>query len=1083
MKVIIANRLETLMKNLAGHLREPLSAVLSPETVVVQSAGMAKWISLQMAGYHGIAANYNFPFPNAFVENIFEAFIPEYKNNQLFDKKVLVWKIMELLPTLTNHDDFRTIRKYLGENQDQQRMYRLADKIAQTFDQYLIFRPEMILKWEKGIVGNKNEVWQAMLWRKIIESQGCLHKAALRQKAIEAMKCVPCRPEALPGRLSVFGISYLPSYHLDILVGLSAHLPVRYYYLNPSREFWADIKSAQEIGRFMHKMSKRRSGLKNDQMHLETGNSLLASWGAQGRDFFRLIQDLQVEYEDVFEDPKRDSLLHKVQSDILSLSEPPGENGAKESLDQDDDTIQIHACHSPLREVETLHDVLLNILEKNASMTPEDVLVMTPDIETYGPCIEAVFESREPRIPFSIADRSAVSANTVAGGLMSLLDFAESRFKSGDLLALLDNPAISEKYDMTPENRELIRHWIEQTKIKWGIDENHRQFFDLPSFRQNTWKHGLDRMLAGVIFDGRHPEIYAGILPFGDIESEQTVVLGQLLTFWEKVTDLKKSVSSVLPLQDWCRLLNDILTDFFPSSDEYRGERSVVQEAINELSKQTTLSGYKQDAELSVIRNYLKDALLQSGGSSRFLNGGVSFCAMLPMRSIPFSVICLLGMNSDVFPRRESKTGFNIMENERRAGDRSIRHDDQYLFLECILSARKYLLISYTGLSQTDNSMMLPSVMVSDLLDYLERNYYFDNVLSMSEEIVKNHRLHAFSSAYFEEKKGLFSYSQSNYLCACAIKEDKTEKKVFLKESLVAPDSPEKTITVQTLLRFYGDPVRYFLENRLDMKLPDRLWTQTPDSEPFRIDELTAYKIKMDLIQNQIRTGIEQEIFDRKRAEGTLPVGAAGDYLFNDLRIATFPFTRDLMKYLESPSLENLAVNITVGHDQITGTLDNLHSHYRLLYRPAMLKMKDYLGAWIIHLILNAAAPENYPKTSLLIGEDGCWQFEPVSSAKEILKTLIFHYRLGLTKPLKIFPRATWAYATALWQKNKSNESAMDAANAAWRGDESGFVMADSDEITSKICFEGINPIDDDFQKTADDIFRELFCHLKKEGT
>jgi len=1078
MKVFIANRLENLVEMMADRLTLPPAGRLKPETVVVQSAGMAKWISMQLALLHGVAANYRFPFPNAFIEEIFRAFIPEYEINPIYKEGVLVWRILDLLIQFKEQEEFRTIRTYLGEENDQNRLYHLANRIARTFDQYLIFRPDMILKWEKGNVQSRDEQWQAILWRNIPGKHGGPHKAALHRQLIDAMKNKPCRSGILPERISVFGISYLPPYHLDILVKLSAQIPLDYYYLNPSREFWADIKSGREINRVLHQIPGQTDW--SGHLHLDTGNSLLASWGAQGRDFFRLMEDMPVEYWDLFKDGDRNTLLHKVQDDIYRLSEPQWESGEKEKVSDHDETIQIHACYSPLREVEALHDILLNLFEKDSAITPEDVLVMTPDIEIYAPCIEAVFEAREPKIPYSIADRPAPASNVIVSGLLSILDMADSRFKAGDVLALLDNPAVSEKFEMTPEDRELIQHWIDQTFIKWGIDEEHQRSFNLPVFDQNTWRHGLNRLLAGMMFDGRNPQIYEGILPYGDIESDQTEVLGRFLMFWEKLLESKMTLNNKHSLETWCGILKTVITDYFPATDGYRNEHDLMNKIISGLFSEQEQAGCATVLEMSVMRSYLRVALGRSEGSAGFLSGGVSFCAMLPMRSIPFAVVCLLGMNSDAYPRREGKTGFNMMENERRAGDRSVRNDDRYLFLESMLSARKFLIISYIGLSQTDNSVMLPSVLVSDFTDYLDRNYFLRSSRNPSEELLRTHPLHAFSPAYFMDEKKLFSYSKSNYLSARAIIAATEETKLFLRTPLVLREPAEKKIKLQDLTSFYMNPVQYFLEHQLRLKLPDSLRGEAKDSEPFRIDGLNAYQIKKELVKNRLQAGDDRCVFEKKRAEGALPVGAAGDYLFHDVRKDAAAMARDITELLKSPPLENLTVDFPSGDFQLCGALEGLHRDYRIAYRPAKLKTKDYLNAWIAHVILNAADVEDYPRKSILVGEDGSWRFAPLTDAAGILNVLIQYFRKGQAAPLKFFARSSWAYASALWQKNKSMETALNAAQRAWSGDDSGFTQADSEEMACRICFSDIDPIDAEFQKTADDILRTLFVHMEK---
>ena len=1080
MKVIVSNKLGKLVQCLADRLDEPLQSPMASETVIVQSTGMAKWVSLQLAHRHGIAANYRFPFPKKYLEEIFSAFIPEYSPDLSFDEHVLTWKILELLPQLSEDDDFLPLSHYLGEADDQQKMYQLSKKIAATFDQYLIFRPDMILRWEEGTIKDSREIWQAKLWRMIVASQGIMHQARLRKLFLSTVKNKPYRPEALPERLSIFGISYLPPYYLEIFSRLSIHLPVDYYYLNPSQEFWADIRSRREIGTALSKVSPGLPDVDDDLLHLESGNSLLASWGRQGRDFFRLMENISAEVVDLFEKPDRKSLLAAIQSDIYLLQEPDATDMPRILWPSEDDSVQIHSCHSPLREVETLHDVLLKLLEKDSRLTPKDVLVMTPNIELYAPYIEAVFEAREPKIPYTIADRGPFSSSVVSLGLMALLDLAASRFTVGDVLSILENAAIGEKFGIISADLELIRHWVSQVHIKWGIDAAHRQSYDLPPFSQNTWRQGLDRLLLGFMLDGRRQEIFSDILPYGEIESGETQVLGRFLTFWENVIRLRNILLEPHPLMDWCAILQKILADFLPSSEGYRNDLHLLRQLISGLDDCRQSSRSSQPIDLGILKNYIQESLESPGGISRFLAGGVSFCALLPMRSIPFNVICLLGIDNDAYPRPDRKIGFNVMETERWAGDRSLRNDDQYLFLEALLSAGKNLIISYVGQSATDNSEILPSVLVCELLDYFDKNYRGEDDQTLSELITRKHRLHAFSSAYFGGDKNLFSYSRQNYLTARAIIGRKDEKPQFLEEALPEIIDSTEIISIKDLILFYRNPARYFLENRLGLKLPAELRAREEDSEPFSIDHLSAYQIKQALMESHLNAGDDQSVFKLKKAEGVLPVGSAGDYYFKSLTSQAKDYARRVAKYRKGHQLENLIIDLRIGDYRLAGALDNLYDEYQIHYRMAKLKTNDYMSAWISHLIQNAAPAEGYPQTSLLLGEDYFWRLGPTPNAQEMLKGLIKYYYLGQTKPLKFFRRSSWEYAQALWFKEKSPVDALSAARNAWRGDDYGWTDAESQETACKICFENEIPMDAEFEQTAQDILKELFIHLEK---
>jgi exodeoxyribonuclease V gamma subunit len=1080
MKVFVSNKLGKLVQCLANQLDEPLQNPMVAETIIIQSTGMSKWISLQLASLQGIAANYRFPFPKKYLEEIFGAFIPEYSPDLAFDEQVLAWKILELLPQLSHDDEFAPLHQYLGNSSDQQKMYQLAKKIASTFDQYLIFRPEMILGWEEGTVKESREIWQAKLWRMIIASQGTMHQAGLRKLFLSAVRNRPYRPEALPQRLSIFGISYLPPYYLEIFSGLSAHLPVNYYYLNPSQEFWADIRSRHEIGAAIRKVSTGLSDMDDDLLHLDSGNSLLASWGKQGRDFFRLMENISADYVDLFEEPENKRLLTAIQSDIYLLKEPATADQPRTRWSPEDDSIQIHSCHSPLREVETLHDVLLKLFEEDSLLTPKDVLVMTPDIELFAPYIEAVFEAREPKVPYTIADRGPFSTSIVSHGLMALLDLTASRFTAGDVLSVLENAAISEKFSITAADLELIRHWVSEIHIKWGIDAGHRQSYDLPPFSQNTWRHGLDRLLAGFAMDGRREELFAGILPYGEIESGEAQVLERFLTFWENVLNLRELLLEPHSLADWCTMLQNILADFLPSSEAYRNDLHLIRQLVSRLAAEQLSAKSRQLIEPGILKSYMREALENPGGISRFLAGGVSFCALLPMRSIPFDVICLMGMGNDAYPRQDRKIGFNVMETQRRAGDRSLRNDDQYLFLEALLSAGKNLIVSYVGQSTTDNSEILPSVLVCEFLDYLDKNYYGADDQPLSGLITRKHRLHAFSAAYFGEEKNLFSYSRQNYLACRAINDRKDEIPSFLDEALPEISDTTEIISIKDLISFYRNPARYFLENRLCLKLPTALRMEEEDSEPFSINYLSAYQIKQTLVESHLNGENEQSVFEIKKAEGILPVGSAGEYYFNTLNSQIKDYTRRAAKYLKGRQLENLTIDLRIGDDRLAGALDHLYDEYRIHYRPAKLKANDYMNAWISHLILNAEPVEGCPQTTVLLGEDHFWRLGPVKDAQEILKVMIQYYHMGQTKPLKFFVYSSWEYAQALWFKEQSPVDALLAARNAWLGDDYGWTEAEAQETAFRICFENKMPIDAEFEQTAQDILKELFNHLEK---
>lgn len=1082
MKVFTSNKLEILSSHLAHELKEPLSSPLASETIIVQSSGMQKWLSLELARHHGICANYQFPFPNKFLEEVFTAFIPQYKPDQAYDINVLTWKLMELLSIQTIEDDFGPVRNYLGNNDDQLKLYQLARRIAVMFDQYLVFRPEMILNWEEGgKINDPKEIWQARLWRKIAANQNGLHKAKLKKLYLSKVKDSPYRKDILPQRISIFGISYLPPYHLEVFFHLARHIPVNYFYLNPSQEFWADIKSGREISSSMKKLKEKAGNMEEELLHLESGNALLASLGTLGRDFFRQMDNVTAEYIDLFVEPKGESLLSSIHSDIYLLQNRGKEDIPRKEVMPEDESLQIHSCHSPLREVETLHDVLLSLFEKNRQLLPKDVLVMTPNIEMYAPYIEAVFTARAPKIPYSIADRNDDAQSIVARGFFAALAMSASRFTASDVLSLLENTAVSEKFAITASELSTIRDWVYDTRIKWGINGAQRREFDLPEFSQNSWQAGLERMLLGYAMDGRRQDLFSGILPYGKIEGDAADLLGRFLNFWEKIIDAREILRHRKTINDWCSALKKIINDLFPATDHYRNELYTLHTLISELHEEQQCAKSASLLEVNIIRNYLQKAMEGRVASSHFLSGSVTFCAMLPMRSIPFDVICMLGMNNEAFPRQDHKAGFDLMEANKRAGDRSLRKDDQYLFLETILSAGSHLIICYTGQDQKDNSTILPSVLVSELLNYIDQGYFGARSEAISGRITRWHHLHAFHPAYFDDEKKaqLYSYSRENYLAAEAICAQREEKPLFITQALPEILQDKKMISLNELIAFYRSPAKYFLEKRLCLRLPQEEWADE-ESEPFAVDGLTAYQIKQDLLEKTLAAANDEQVLAASRAAGMLPVGVAGDYYFTSLGDEVREFAAKVAHYLHGRKLDKVNVDLKVGDYRLIGTVDDLYEEYMIHYRPAELKIHDYFRLWLNHLIIHAHDHSSHPQSSILLGEDGSWRFRKPENAAIILGSLIQYFALGQNQPLKFFPRSSWEYAWSIMQKQKSREDAIFAARNEWMMDNYGGRKAEAKEIAHKICFAGTIPLDAEFEKTTIEIMGELFAHLEK---
>jgi exodeoxyribonuclease V gamma subunit len=1097
LNIFTSNHLEILADQLAEFIKKPLAPPLDTEIIVVQSRGMERWISMELARRQGICANIDFPFPNTFLQLISRQLIPQMPEESPFEPGIMTFKIMKMLPACIDKPGFETLKTYLAGTQKDLKLFQLSEKISHTFDQYLVFRPEMIFKWESG----HEDHWQAQLWRQMVRGKEKVHRAWLRKRLFKEIKNrlikISKQPgeafrtnesisgtKSLPQRVSVFGISYLPPFYLQVFAEVSHLIPVGLFLMNPCREYWADIVSDREIKRIRMKYSRPDPG--SIELHLEKGNRLLASMGAQGRDFFDLISSFDCEINEIFKTPAQNNILACIQSDILNLNDRgqahPFDNSGvtcKDGSDnyQPDTSIQIHSCHSPMREMEVLHNNLLSMFEADPDLLPKDVIVMTPDIESYASFVRAVFDTQTDnalRIPFSIADQSVRKESRIVDGFLAILDLKNTRFGIAQVMALLEFPGIKEKFNLSQSDIDILEHWIRDIGIRWGWDSENRMTFDLPGFPENTWKTGIQRLLLGYALPGMNKEMFAGILPYDHIEGDATLVLGKFLDFLHSLAVCIQTMDQSKTLIRWNTFLNRIIKDFFLPDENTDRELQMLQRTLDDISRWGDLSGFDEKIELEAIRSCLTRQLDQTYLDSGFISRGVTFAAMLPMRSIPFKVICLVGMNNDLFPRELRPPGFDLLARHPKPGDRSRRNDDKYLFLETVLSARQKLYISYVGQSIQDNTLIPPSVLVSELIDYIDEGFG-----RAGKDVITHHRLQSFSPAYFKKDQKLFSYSREDLLAATSRYNPK-EPVRFISELL--PMSQEeydqwRYLDVDTLVRFMIHPTKYLLQKRLGIYLEEG----TPvlsEKENFELDALEQYQIGQDLLKNRLEGLDLKDLLPVQRAMGQLPHGNVGEVFYKKISIATNMFANRVEIYTKGKTPASADIDIEIDEFKITGRLSDIYSSGYIHSRFTNTKPKDLLRSWIHHLVLGFSAGGIYARDSVLICKDAAWIFHPVENYRDALKSLLALYWKGLSEALHFFPVTSYEFAQQLLVKDKSPQKALQFAQKKWIGSEHN--RGESEDPYYRLCFRRTDPLDDTFQKIAKKNFGPILEHCRE---
>ncbi|MBC2694699.1 MAG: exodeoxyribonuclease V subunit gamma [Desulfobacteraceae bacterium] len=1085
LNIFTSNRLEILAEQLSRIIGKPaddtLSSPLSGEIIVVQSKGIERWLSMELARHNGISANIFFPFPNTCLNEIFKKLTPDMPDESLFDPDVMTFRIMDILPECRHRSGFESIKKYLTDDENKQKLFQLSGKISETFDQYLVFRPEIIFNWEDG----KEDHWQAKLWRELVSGNENQHRAWLRKALIQKVrdrsdKIADFSLSDLPGRIFIFGISYLPPFHTQVFVELSSIVQVVFFVLNPCMVYWADIVSEKEKNRIKKRYVAGTSAL--DELHLETGNRLLASMGKQGRDFFELISGFDCELYELFEDQAEYDMLSCVQSDILYLRDREHAKNKFSINIETDTSIQVHSCHSPMREIEVLHDNLLAMFEEIPDLKPKDIIVMTPDIDTYAPFIHAVFDAQAKnslRIPFSIADRSIRKERRIIESFLSILDLKNSRLGAARIISLLELSGIKEKFEMTESDIQIIRRWINDTKIRWGIDTTSRTRLNLPAFPENTWRTGIDRMLLGYAMPGHERDMFCGILPYDNIEGNEVKILGRFLEFLDRVFKCINDLSQPETLSKWVEIFNSMIDGFFPrNNDDIEYEIQLIRYVLDDISKKQYLSGFDKNISIEVIKTYIETRFERDNSGSGFIAGGVTFCAMLPMRSIPFKVVCLVGMNNDAFPRDSKTLSFDIIAKGPKPGDRLRRNDDKYLFLEALISARKKFYISYVGQSIEDNTRIPPSVVVSELLDCIEGSFYVPEKYILDHVIIR-HRLQAFSPEYFKRDSQLFSYTEENFIDSKRAFKSKIALH-FVSTGLSEPSKEWKNPDIETLCFFFTNPAKFLIERRLEIFLEETL-PVSEDREAFTLEGIEKYHVEQQLFQNCMSGFDLRHSLPVYRAMGRLPYGNVGEHYYRESEVNVKDFVNRIDNFKENnKNLSPVQVDLNVSDFKITGVMDNIFEFGLVNIRYAKRKSKDLLKSWIYHLVFCSSTEQNYLKKSHLVCKDETWEMDSVKESKDILENLLALYWQGLSKPIHFFPETSFDYAKRTLIKKENQQNALNYSKKKWIGEYYKSGWSESDNPYYKLCFSKTDPFDKEFIRIAKEVFAPLLKHCRK---
>jgi len=1059
----VSDDLTRLAAELARLVRNPPDPSRTPdpffrETVTVPNQGLARWLSLRIAEMNGLCPAMDFPYPGAFIyRHVFNPMTgadtsgpePDGEDDLPFNPATVRWRVLKLLAGMESDPAFARVKSFVAG--DQLRRHQLAGRLAQLFDRYMTYRPDMLAAWENGAqpAEGVDARWQCVLWRELIrmDAGSVRHFSGLYQSFIREMEGAPSAPRFLDAlrkkrRVFYFGVSSLPPAHLDILFRLAAFngFDIHFFAVNPCREEWSGARGLKAQLRDQATLVQA-VGARQAENYAAPSNPLLGSLGRSGQEFFTLL----LAYDSVAEhllfsddEETAGAALAIIQRDIRNNTRP----SKTARFAASDHSITIHACHSPMREAEALRDQLLRLFSELPDLAPRDISVYTPKLDLYAPYIDAVFGSAGPGepgyIPYTIADKSLLLEYAECKAFLALLTVANSRFKASEVLDLLENETVRTRFGFAAEDLPRLASLLKQANLAWGLDAAFRAAHGASAINNNTWEFALDRLILGAAMRDTAgaaaplPTSAGACLPC-DAAEGQAGMIGRLADLIAALKDLHSMCAAERACSEWRARLDSALNRFFTPDEREPYGVIMIRQTLERFARFTGNADC-QDLSLpfNVVFAWLKEQLAGAAGSERFASGHVTFSRFQPMRNAPARVVCMLGMNDGDFPSAADGLSFDLMDRRtrRKLGDRQTRDEERYAFLETLMAARERLVITYTGQSAKDNKPLPPSVLVSELLDTADATFDFaaakrdnaDHVPRAAELLTVRHPLHPFSPRYFETHatdNRLFSFSDNYYQVARALEsgprqnEEPADIPTANRAENAHVDSEDKMAVVEldSLIKFFSAPCKYFYNQRVGAWLDVRAEELPADEEALAPGDLMTYDLKtrlLDALDNAPDIDARAEkLRVRWEAAGILVPGARA-YFDKTLTVA-----RQLLEAKRALSLgapDNPAmIDLTLAPElRLQGRLPTFNNQKKMLVmRPASAKPKDAVTAWLRHLAACAAGFD--PTTHTVFADKTsarCDAYAPLEkqTALETLKRLADHFADGTRQPVCFDP-------------------------------------------------------------------------------
>lgn len=1046
-----AERTDRLADGLAEMLREPLADPFLAEVVAVPARGVERWLGQRLShrlgvgprGGDGVCAGIDFVSPHSLVSMLLDR-----DRDDPWHADQLVWPVLRVIDEAMGEPWAVTLAAHLGHGLEgaegevrRNRRWSVARRLAGLLASAAVQRPDMLAGWRRGEetdgagrVLPDDLAWQPELWRRVIEAVDAPPPDIRLADTCDRLATGGDGLD-LPGRLSLFGHTRIARSEMRLLGALGRLRDVHLWLPQPSLTLWEELAEAAAAGPVPRR---------DDHSAEAVRHPVLASLGRDSRELQRTLTEAGAVIDEALPlaVPAPTTLLGHLQADIRANRAPQ-----TRAVDTVDDSVQVHACHGAARQVEVLREVLVGLLADDPTLEPRDVLVMCPDIEAYAPLIQAGFGLGEVaaaeghpahQLRVRLADRSLTSTNPLLAVASKLVELAGGRVTATEVIDLLADEPVATRFRLTTDDHARIATWVADAGVRWGIDAVGRTDYRLERFGQNTWQAGLDRIVLGIAMAEDDHGRLGSALPVDDVASSDIDLVGRLAEYVDRLAATLDELGAARKAGEWADALQRAIAGLTAVPPDRAWQQVQFEREVAAIRSAGDAGA--AELQLSDIRALLTHRLAGRPTRANFRTGTLTVSTMVPMRSVPHRVICLVGLDDGDFPRAGAIDGDDVLGRDPVTGERDARSEDRQLLLDALLAATDKLVITYSGANEHTGAERPPAVPVGELLDVARQT-------APDARVLRKHPLQSFDPrnlqvfAADDQEQSLlpgrqepFSFDAAALAGARMTVGERTERPPLLSGPL-APQ-PAGDVSLDDLIRFHTHPVREFLRHRLDVSTSVEA-ELADDAIPVELDPLATWGIGDRLLRAVLDGRDPTASMVAEQLRGFLPPSQLGIRTLREVA-ANVQGIVDATHALRSQEARVIDVDIDLGDGRrLTGTVTDVRGHQRLIVGYSGVRARQRLDNWINLLALSAGRPDEH-WTAMVIGKGRGAPARSLAGpvdhrALEWLRDLVAIRDRGLCEPLPMPLRTGLAWAEARVRADTGHPTPpLEAARREW---------------------------------------------------